>query len=289
MAERLNVLKTWKLYIGGAFPRTESGRTEVVKDTDGELLAHICPASRKDLRNAVEAATKASGGWAKRTAYNRGQILYRMAEMVEGRRAEFVDAIRSTTGDTAATARREVDASIDRLVSFAGWTDKFTSLLGSHNPVAGPYYTFTVPDPTGVVAVVPPDEPSLLGIVTLLAPPLAAGNAVIAVAGVRHPIAALLLGEVCATSDVPGGVVNILTARRRELLEPLATHRGIDAISTANLRKPDRTTLDLGTAENMKRVHHEKIATDAWHDDARTAPWTIAPFVEMKTIWHPSR
>lgn len=290
MSGRLEVAKTWKLFVGGAFPRSESGRSLAVVDPAGRTIAHACLASRKDLRDAVEAARRAQPGWAARSAYNRGQILYRMAEMAEGKRDELVRAIRATTGATAAAARRETDASIDRLVSFAGWCDKFAMLLGSHNPVAGPYYDFTVPEPTGVVAIVPPDEPALLALVSLLAPALAAGNAVVVVAGDRHPLPAAALGEICATSDVPAGVVNVLTGRRAELLEPIAAHRGIDAVSAADLSRGATRTLELGAAENLKRVRVERIGAEGWLDDAeRTGPWTIEPFVEFKTIWHPAR
>ena len=288
MPERLDVLKTWKLSIGGAFPRSESGRTDVLHGANGEPIAHLCRASRKDLRQAVEVATSAASGWAKRTAYNRGQILYRMAEMMEGRHAEFVTVIRQGSGATAAQAKREVNSAIDRLVAFAGWTDKFSQVLGCHNPVAGPYYNFTVPEPTGVVGIVPPDAAALLGLITLLAPVVCAGNTAIVITGRRHPLPALLLGEVCATSDVPGGVINVLSGHRSELLEPLASHRGIDAISAANLRRPERTLLRTESEDNLKRIHHERVRDDDWADDRFDAPWMIEPFVEMKTIWHPS-
>jgi acyl-CoA reductase-like NAD-dependent aldehyde dehydrogenase len=288
-AARLDVLKTYKLYLGGAFPRTESGRSLAIRDTNDRVIAHICHGSRKDLRDAVEAARKAQPAWAKRTAYNRGQILYRMAEMMEGRRDEFAQAIRSTgAAPSLPTARKEVDASIDRLVAFAGWADKFPQMIGSQNPVAGPYYNFTIPEPTGVVAVVPPDEPALLALVTLLAAVIVSGNAAVVIAGVAHPIPACILGEVLATSDLPAGVVNIITAPRTELLGHLASHREIAAISASNLTKSEATTLRAGVAENLKRVHVERCAADDWFDDNVSAsPWTIEPFVEMKTIWHP--
>ncbi|MHC4217085.1 MAG: aldehyde dehydrogenase family protein [Planctomycetota bacterium] len=286
----LPVLKTYKLFVNGGFPRTESGRTEKVTAPDGTLVAHICRGSRKDLRDAVEAARAAQTGWAGRTAYNRGQILYRMAEMLEGRQEEFADAILETgaAGDADA-ARREVQTAIDRLVCFAGWTDKIAPVLGGHNPVAGPFYNLSVPEPTGVVAVMPPDEPALLGLVTLLAPPLCAGNTIVVVAGVRHPLPAAVFGEVCATSDVPAGVVNVLTARREELLGPLAEHRDINGVSAANLEQEQHVALRKGTAENLKRVRTERVDPDAWYDPmVCESPWRIEPFVEMKTIWHPS-
>ena len=289
MSDRITVAKTYKLFINGGFPRTESGRTLVVKDRAGRVLAHLCHASRKDLRNAVEAGRAAEAKWANRTAFNRGQILYRMAEMLEGKRSEFIDAIRSTSQITAAVARREVEASIDRLVCFAGWADKFSQVLGSQNPVAGPYYNFTTPEPTGVVGVVAPDEPALLGLISLLAPPLCAGNAVIVVASEKHPLPGAIFGEVCATSDVPPGVVNILTGKRQELLEPLARHRDVDAISAANLPKAQATILKAGAAENLKRVRVDRFSDEQWmNPDACESPWMIEPFVELKTIWHPS-
>jgi acyl-CoA reductase-like NAD-dependent aldehyde dehydrogenase len=284
------VIKTYKLFIKGGFPRTESGRTEKVTGPDGAVVAHICRGSRKDLRDAVEAARAAQPGWAGRTAYNRGQILYRMAEMLEGRQQEFVEAVTATGGaPDEGAARREVQAAIDRLVCFAGWTDKIAPVLGGHNPVAGPYYNLTVPEPTGVVAVVLPDEPALLGLVSLMAPPLCAGNTIVIIAGVRHPLPAVVFGEVCATSDVPGGVVNVLTGRRDELIEPLAGHRDVDAISAANLDDGQHAALRLGTAENLKRVRAEKLEPGDWYDASRCeSPWRIEPYVEMKTIWHPS-
>ncbi|MHC4140472.1 MAG: aldehyde dehydrogenase family protein [Planctomycetota bacterium] len=273
----LPVLKTYKLFINGGFPRTESGRSEKVMGPDGTVVAHLCRASRKDLRDAVEAARAAQPGWGGRTAYNRGQVLYRMAEMLEGRQSEFEAAILATGGSGSDdAARREVQAAIDRLVCFAGWTDKIAPVLGGHNPVAGPYYNLTVPEPTGVVAVVPPDEPALLGLVSLLAPPLCAGNTVVVVAGVRHPLPAAVFGEVCATSDVPAGVVNVLTGRRDELIGP-------------NVEHDQHVALRKGAAENLKRVRTERLEADAWYDPSRCeSPWRIEPFVEMKTIWHPS-
>jgi len=290
MPARLNVLKTYKLYINGAFPRTESGRSLKVTDAEGdETLAHICHGSRKDLRDAIEAARSAQPKWASRTTYNRGQILYRMAEMLEGKRDEFASMIKQTTGVTIGDAREEVDASIDRLVAFAGWADKFAQMLGCNNAVAGPFYNFTVPEPTGVIVVVSPDEPSLLGLVSLLAPVVCAGNAAVVIASERYPLPAAVFAEVCATSDVPAGVINIITGRRNELLEHIANHRNVHGISAANLKRADNTTLRLGAAENVKRVSVIKRAEDDWFDaDECESPWTIEPFVDMKTIWHPS-
>lgn len=289
MTTRLDVVKTCKLFIGGAFPRTESGRSMPLHDTKDRVIAHACVASRKDMRNAVEAARKAAPGWENATAYLRGQILYRMAEMLEGRREEFTSAIRNTSGVTPAKARREVEASIDRLVRFAGWSDKYQQVLGCQNPVAGPFYNFTVPQPTGITAVFAPDTPSLLGLVTLLAAPLSAGCTVVAVASESHPLPGVLLSEICATSDVPPGVVNLLTGQRTELLEPVARHREIAAVLAANLTAGQRTTLQECAADNLKRVHQVKHTEAQWEDDDLVAsPWNIEPFVESKTIWHPS-
>lgn len=290
---RQRIMKTYKLFIGGRFPRSESGRSIEVTDlkTDA-VIAHICRASRKDLRDAVEAARKAQPVWAARDAYNRGQILYRMAEMMEGKSEEFAEAIASTVPGGKRRARREVSASIDRLVHYAGWADKFGQVLGTHNPVAGPYYNFTVPEATGVVAVVAPDEEPLLGVITLIAPPLCVGNSIVALGSSGHPLATAVLGEVCATSDLPGGVVNLLTGYREELVEHIAAHREIDAIHAANLPKDQTKVLRLGASENVKRVHVREFGSeDGWYEvgsGGGESPWMIEPFVEMKTIWHPS-
>jgi len=287
---RLTVAKTYKLFIGGGFPRSESGRTLAVSGADGRTIAHVCRASRKDWRNAVEAAAKAQAGWAARTAYNRGQILYRLAEMLEARRAEFVDRLREAPAPPAPDdAAREVDAAVDRLVRFAGWTDKFGQIMGSHNPVAGPYYDFTVPEPTGTIAVVCPDEPPLLALVGLLAPVLAVGNVAVVLASETRPLAAAVFAEVCATSDVPPGVVNLLTGLRSELLEQIASHRNVDGIHAADLEPEEARTLREGMVENVKRVQVRRVGPRRWFEPETTAsPWWMEPFVEMKTIWHPS-
>ncbi|MDZ4830318.1 MAG: aldehyde dehydrogenase family protein [Phycisphaerae bacterium] len=288
---RIPVTKTCKLLINGAFPRSESGRVLPLLDAKKRHVAAIAHASRKDLRDAVEAASTAQAKWAAATAYNRGQVLYRIAEMMEARSGELVDAIRVIEGSTAAIARREVDASIDRVVSFAGWTDKIGQVLGNQNTVAGPYYNFSVPEPTGVVVVVAPDRPSLLALVSLVAPVVCAGNAAIAVASDFNPLVAVSMMEIIATSDVPAGVINILTGRRAELLPHIASHREINAVSAALSDAAERRVLELGVAENLKRVL--VLANDGgklnWYDDERFAsPWSIEPFVEIKTIWHPS-
>ncbi|MFK5955968.1 MAG: aldehyde dehydrogenase family protein [Planctomycetota bacterium] len=286
---RLPVLKTYKLFLGGAFPRTESGRSWPIEDRKGVVFAHLCLGSRKDLRNAVVAARKAQDGWARRTAYNRGQVLYRMAEMLEGKTAEFAEAMAQTMPGGMRRARKEVEAAVDRLVSFAGWADKYSQVLGCNNPVAGPFYNFTIAEAMGVVGVVAPKDEPLLGLVSLLAPVLVAGNAAVVVGSEAHPLATAIFGEVCATSDVPAGVVNLITGKRKELLEVMATHRDIDGIAAAQCSKAERITLESGVAENLKRVTIEKVSEKDWYDVAKMhAPYRIQPFVEMKTIWHPS-
>lgn len=305
MPDRLEVTKTYKLFIDGKFPRSESGRTLVVNQTRGTgkarssvVYAHVCHASRKDLRDAVSAARKALPGWRGATAYLRGQILYRMAEMMEGKRDELVEAVCVTGAGSAkgqahphapsrGAGEREVAAAIDRVVSFAGWADKYQQVLGCNNSVAGPYYNFTVPEPTGVVAVVSPDEPSLLGLISLVSPAICAGNTVVVLASEVNPIPAAVLGEVIATSDVPGGVVNLLTGRRDELVPIIADHRDIDAVHAAGLSEAHRATLRAGAAENVKRVCVREDV-DFFDAQACQSPWWIEPLVEMKTMWHPS-
>lgn len=297
MAERLEVIKTYKLFIDGKFPRSESGRTLVMRDQrarGGErVFAHTCHASRKDLRDAVVAARKALQGWRGSTAYLRGQILYRIAEMMEGKRAELAEAIavgRSATKSknrAGVSPESEVTAAIDRLVGYAGWADKYQQVLGCNNPVAGPYYNFTAPEPTGVIGLIAPDEPSLLGLVSLLAPAICPGNAVVVVAGERNPIPAAVLGEVIATSDVPSGVVNILTGPRAELAPVLAAHRDVDGIVAADVDEAQHRVLREGAAENVKRVRLLK-GVDWYDQTACQNPWWIESMVEMKTIWHPS-
>lgn len=281
MSERLEVLKTYKMFIGGAFPRTESGRSMPVRAGDGSVIAHACLASRKDLRNAVEAAEKASKGWANATGYLRGQILYRLAEMLEGKSAELVRELRTPD------AQAEVERAIDRLVYFAGWTDKLGVVLGSANPVAGPYHNFSIPQPTGVAGVVCPDDAPLLGLITLIAPVLCAGCTCVALASESNPIPAMVLAEAVATSDLPAGVLNLLSGTRSELVEHFATHRGLRAIHTGGIEPEHITTLRAGSAENLKRVsviEHDVI------EDAEQAesPWLVEPFLETKTVWHPS-
>lgn len=280
MTARLAITKTYKLAIGGKFPRSESGRTTAVRDASNNLVAHVCHASRKDLRDAVEAATKAQDAWGGTTAYLRGQILYRLAEMMEGKRAELGAAI-------GENGQAEADAAIDRVVHFAGWTDKFSMIAGGANPVAGPYHNFTVPGPVGVTCAVCPDAPPLLGLVSLVAPVIAMGNACVVLASETNPIPAMILAEALATSDLPGGVVNTLTGFRDELCPHIASHRGVIAIHAGGLSDTQRTTLRRGAAENLKRVTIHDTVNYA-SDIACEGPRWLEPFVEFKTIWHPS-
>ena len=263
MSSRLPVKKTYKLFIGGAFPRSESGRTYEAESQN------VARASRKDVRDAVRAARSALPKWAGMTAYNRGQVLYRIAEMIESRTAEFAELC---------SGRDEVERSVDRIVWYAGWTDKLAQVLGGSNPVAGPYFNFTVPEPTGVVAVIAPDEPPLLGLVSRILPAVTGGNVVVAVASEARPLAAIELAEALATSDVPGGAVNLLTGRRAELAPWLASHMDVNALDLtgADGGSPE---LERAAADNVKRVVHG--------DPDGQSPWDIASFLELKTVWHP--
>lgn len=283
---RLGVRKTYKLYIGGAFPRSESGRSYEVRSSEGAFLANASRASRKDLRDAVVAARKAFAGWSGRTAYNRGQVLYRVAEMLEGRHAQFVDEVAAGEGLTEAKARRQVDNAIDRLVWYAGWTDKIAQIAGSANPVAGPYFNFSVPEPTGVIGVIAPATPSLLGLVSVVAPPLAAGNTVVVLASEDHPLTAVTLTEVLATSDLPGGVLNLLTGHVSEIAPVMAAHRDIDGIDLTGVAAEDVAELEAAAADNVKRVRRPAGAQD---EDFTGDPGTgrLLAFIETKTVWHP--
>jgi acyl-CoA reductase-like NAD-dependent aldehyde dehydrogenase len=288
----VEVRKTYKLYIGGQFPRSESGRSYVVNAADGAPLANAVRASRKDLRDSVRAARGAFQGWADRTAMNRGQILYRVAELMEGRRDQFVAEVAIAEGVRDEKAREIVSRSIDRWVWYAGWADKIAQVLGSSNPVAGDFFNFTIPEATGVVGIVAPEPSSLLGLVSRLAPPLVAGNTVVALASEVRPLPAITLTEVLATSDVPGGVVNVLTGQKRELIPWLAAHEDIDALDVWGVPDDLRRDVELSAAESVKRVvRRPSGTTDArfdWLDDkASERPEWIAAYLEMKTVWHP--
>ena len=289
---RIDVRKTYKLYIGGAFPRTESGRSYVVSAADGTPLANACRASRKDVRDAVRAARKAFDGWAGKTAMNRGQVLYRVAELMEGRRDQFADEVAVAEGLREPVARAAVDRAIDRWVWYAGWADKITQILGSSNPVAAPYFNFTIPEPTGVVGIVAPETSSLLGLVSRLAPPLVSGNTVVLLTSERRPLPAVTLTEVLATSDVPGGVVNVLTGRKAELIPVIAAHADVDGLDTWGVPEDLRVEVETLAADDIKRLLRRPTRVEDarfdWLDDrAAERPEWIAAFLEMKTVWHP--
>ncbi len=289
---RVVVRQTYKLSVGGAFSRTESGRSYVVSGADGELLANACRASRKDVRDAVRAARGAFPGWAAKTAMNRGQVLYRVAELMEGRREQFAAEVEAAEGLRPAAARAAVDRALVRWVWYAGWADKIGQVLGSSNPVAAPYFNFTIPEPTGVVGLVAPETSSLLGLVSRLAPPLVTGNTVVLIASETRPLPAVTLTEVLATSDVPGGVVNVLTGRKPELVPVLAAHNDVDALDTWGVADEMRTEVETLAAEDIKRLSRRPTrvaeARFDWLDDAATErPEWIAAFLEMKTVWHP--
>jgi acyl-CoA reductase-like NAD-dependent aldehyde dehydrogenase len=281
MSDRLSVRKTYKLYVGGAFPRSESGRSYTVNDAKGGFLANASRASRKDVRDAVVAARKAQSGWAARTPYNRGQILYRVAEMLEGRREQFTEELRST-GLAKTTARAEVDAAVDRWVWYAGWADKIAQVTGTTNPVSGPFFNFSTPEPTGVIGIIAPDN-ALLGLVSVLAPVIAVGNTAVLVAAEPSPLPAITLAEVLATSDLPGGVVNILTGHRAELAPWLASHMDVNGLDLTGVSGDLATECERAAADTLKRVLPP--ATNDWTTDPSTARMTT--FLETKTVWHP--
>jgi acyl-CoA reductase-like NAD-dependent aldehyde dehydrogenase len=285
MSARLDIKKTYKLFIGGKFPRSESWRYLPAKSAKGERLDNFSHASRKDFRDAVTAARGAFDGWAKATAYNRGQILYRAAEMLQNRAGELTNEIARSTNVSAAKAKREVTAAIDRLVHYAGWTDKYQQVFGSVNPVASSHFNFTTPEPTGVVVALAPDEPSLLALVSLIAPVILSGNAVIAVASERFPLSALTFAEILATSDLPGGVVNVLAGKRAELAPHIASHMDVNAIVDGADDAELSTKLRSGSAINLKR--YSQHTPEDWFASAVEDPYWILDTVEFKTAWHP--
>jgi len=283
---RLPITKTPKVYVGGAFIRSESARTFPLRDAAGNFVANIPQCSRKDLRNAVEAAAKAGPGWAKRTAYNRGQIIYRLGEMVEARRTELAAALR-LGGATAAAATKEVSATVDRLIYYAGWADKYEQVLGSVNPVAAPYFNFTVSEPMGIIGLLAPPEAPLLALISLLAPAITSGNTVVALASSARPYPAIILGEMLATSDLPSGVVNLLTGLRAELIPTFATHAHFRALGGV-VNKAEQTALKLGAAESVKRV--KLFAAEApinWFSSEQQNVDALRAYLEFKTVWHP--
>jgi acyl-CoA reductase-like NAD-dependent aldehyde dehydrogenase len=284
MSDRVSVAKTYKLYIGGAFPRSESGRSYPVTDSKGGFLANAAQGSRKDARDAVAAARKAFPGWSGATAYNRGQVLYRVAEVLEGRREQFITEVAASEGVPVKKAQSLVDAAIDRWVWYAGWTDKIAAVLGSSNPVAGPYFSFSTPEPTGVVAVLAPQQSSLLGLVSVIAPVIASGNTCVVITSQDRPLPAITLSEVLATSDVPGGVVNIITGRTAEIAPWLASHGDVNALDLTGAPESLRADLERSAAGTVKRVLRKKAGED----------FTVAPdmsrlraYLETKTVWHP--
>ena len=281
---RIAVRKTYKLYIGGAFPRSESGRSYVVTDHKGRFAANAAMASRKDARDAVAAARKAFGGWSAATAYNRGQVLYRVAELLEGRRAQFVAEVRAAEGLGPRRAEALVDAAIDRWVWYAGWSDKIAQVRGATNPVAGPYFNFSLPEPTGVVAVIAPEASSLLGFVSVIAPAVVSGNTVVALASERFPLPAVTLSEVLATSDVPGGVINVLTGRTAEIAPWLASHMDVNAIDLSGAPDALADDLAVAAADNLKRV--VRAGDEDWTQPP--ALKRMLAYLETKTVWHPA-
>ena len=284
---RVDVRKTYKLYIGGAFPRSESGHSYVVNDSKETFVANAALASRKDARDAVLAARSAFGGWSGKTAYNRAQILYRVAEIMEDRRPQFVEAVRQSEGLTPTQAGKVLDLSIDRLVWYAGWADKITQVTGNANPVAGPFFNLSTPEPTGVVAVLAPQRSSLLGLVSVLAPAIVTGNTTVVVTSYERPLPAVALSEVLATSDLPGGVVNILTGSAATVAPWLASHSDVNAIDLTGIAGETAlaTELEQAAADNLKRVRRAPTTEPDWTTDPGIKPMTA--FLETKTVWHP--
>jgi acyl-CoA reductase-like NAD-dependent aldehyde dehydrogenase len=284
---RIDVRKTYKLFIGGEFPRSESGHSYVVDDQRGRFVANAALASRKDARDAVQAARKAFAGWSGRTAYNRGQVVYRIAEVMEDRRPQFVEAVRQGEGGTAANAGKVLDAAIDRLVWYAGWADKITQVTGNANPVAGPFFNLSTPEPTGVVAVVAPAGSSLLGLVSVVAPAIVIGNTVVVAASPERPLPAVTFAEVLATSDVPAGVVNVLTGTHDRTLATLASHMDVNAIDLTGLAgdPAQAQALEVAAADNLKRVRRAPATEPDWTTDPGLDRMTDV--LETKTVWHP--
>ncbi|GGU36256.1 aldehyde dehydrogenase family protein [Streptomyces lavendofoliae] len=284
---RLSVFKTYKLYVGGKFPRSESGRVYEVQDSKGKWLANAPLSSRKDARDAVVAARKAFGGWSGATAYNRGQVLYRVAEMLEGRKGQFVHEVAHAEGLSKSRAAEIVEAAIDRWVWYAGWTDKIGQIVGGANPVAGPFFNLSTPEPTGVVAIVAPRESSFLGLVSVVAPVIATGNTAVVIASEKAPLPALSLGEVLATSDVPGGVVNVLSGRAAEIAAPLAAHQDVNALDLTGADAELARELEIAAADNLKRVLRPQ-AVDGEDFAADPGTHRLTAFLETKTVWHPT-
>ncbi len=281
--ERLEILKTYKIYIGGKFPRTESGRYYSPKNPKGELLGNICLSSRKDVRNAVVAARKAYGDWSERADFNRSQILYRIAEMLEGRKAQFIDEL-IVQGVSQKAAKQEVELTIDRLVYYAGWCDKYKQIQSSVNPVSSSHFNFSVQEPTGIVGIIADANSSLIGLVSSIAPVIAGGNTCVVLASEKLPLCAITFAEVINSSDVPGGVVNILTGKRTELISPLTTHMDVNAIFYSGKETEIIKELEESGALNLKRIHSYD---EDWNKESSQNLYFITDFQELKTTWHP--
>lgn len=284
MSDKIEVLKTYKTYVGGAFPRSESGRTYPVKNSSGDNVANACRCTRKDVRDAVGTARSAFGGWSSRSAYNRGQILYRIAEMLEGRKGQFIEELERSGMKTKA-ARQEVELSVDRLIYFAGWTDKYPQVFGTVNPVASAHFNFSSPEPTGVVGCILDDSSPLLSLISVIAPVIAGGNIAVVIASQEWPLSAVTFGEVLNDSDVPGGVVNILTGYREEMVTHLSSHMNVNAVLNTVKDAETVKLIDENGAISVKRVRH--LHPDAWSDDSAENPYLILDFQETKTTWHP--
>jgi acyl-CoA reductase-like NAD-dependent aldehyde dehydrogenase len=284
MADRIQVLKTYKIYIGGKFPRSESERTYPVTDATNNLIANACLCTRKDVREAVTAARAAFNGWDDRSAYNRGQIIYRIAEILESRKQQFIDEL-VRSGSKTKHAVTEVETSIDRLIYYSGWTDKLSQVFGTINPVASPHFNFSVPEPSGIVGIIAPDNAPLLSIISLMAPVICGGNTCVIIASEKNPLPAVSFSEVLHASDVPGGVVNILSGYRDEMVDSLTSHMDVNGILNSVKDKKIMKLTDENGSLSIKRVYH--YATDNWQDEIHESPYIIHPFLEIKTTWHP--
>ena len=279
----MNILKTYKIYIGGQFPRTESGRYYLVKDANGSPIANVCQSSKKDVRNAVQAARKAFGSWSERSAFNRGQILYRIAEMLDGRKAQFIEEL-TQQGQELESAKKEIEICVDRIVYYAGWCDKYQQILSSVNPVNSSHFNFSVAEPTGVVGILAEQHTGLIGLVSQLMPVIAGGNSAVLIASEQLPLCAITFAEVLETSDVPAGVVNILTGSAEEMLPTLAEHMDVNAIFLSNVDKEIEKNTQLSAIDNLKRV---SLKNDDWTQDTAQGISFISSFQEVKTTWHP--
>lgn len=284
MSNRIDVLKTYKTYVGGAFPRSESGHTYELTNKGGKKIANVCRCTRKDVRDAMVKARSAQSGWQGRSAYNRGQILYRIAEMLEGRVDQFVQEM-ETMGIKKKAARKELEQAIDRLIYYAGWTDKISQVFGSVNPVASSHFNFSMPEATGVVGIIAPQENALLGLVSMMAPVIAGGNSTLILSSEKYPLSAVSFGEVLHASDVPGGIVNILTGYQDEMIPHLSAHMDLNAIFNANKDPELRKQIDENCALNIKRRQH--LSDTDWSDSKHETPYYIMDFQEIKTTWHP--